>query len=38
MGSTITDLDIELKMKISRIKILENKNVLKETDDVKDYY
>ena len=25
MGSTITDLDIELKMKISRIKYLESK-------------
>ena len=27
MGTTITDLDIELKMKISRIKFLENKNL-----------
>ena len=26
MGTTITDLDIELKKKISRIKLLENKN------------
>ena len=26
MGTTITDLDIELKIKISRIKYLENKN------------
>ena len=26
MGTTITDLDIELKMKISRIEYLENKN------------
>ena len=26
MGTTITDLDIELKMKISRIKCLESKN------------
>ena len=26
LGTTITDLDIELKMKISRIKYLENKN------------
>ena len=26
MGTTITDLDIELKMKISGIKYLENKN------------
>ena len=26
MGTTITDLDIELKMKNSRIKYLENKN------------
>ena len=25
MGSTITDLDIEFKMKISRIEFLENK-------------
>ena len=28
MGGTITDLDIELKMKISRIKYLENKNLI----------
>ena len=27
MGGTITDLDIELKMKISRIKYLENKDL-----------
>ena len=27
MGMTITDLDIELKMKISRIEYLENKNL-----------
>ena len=27
MGKTITDLDIELKMKISRIQSLENKNL-----------
>ena len=27
MGTTITDLDIELKMKISRIKYLESKRV-----------
>ena len=27
MGMTITDLDIELKMKISRIKYLESKNL-----------
>ena len=26
MGSTITDLDIELKMKNSRVKYLENKS------------
>ena len=26
MGTTITDFDIELKMKFSRIKFLENKN------------
>ena len=26
MGKTITDMDIELKMKISRMKYLENKN------------
>ena len=25
MGSTITDLDVESKMKISRIELLENK-------------
>ena len=29
MGSTITDLDIEFKMKISRIKYLENKKLIK---------
>ena len=29
MGTTITDLDIELKMKISRIKYLENKKLIK---------
>ena len=28
MGMTITDLDIELKMKISRIKYLENKKLI----------
>ena len=28
MGGTITDLDTELKMKISRIKYLENKNLI----------
>ena len=28
MGTVITDLDIELKMKISRIKYLENKNLI----------
>ena len=27
LGTTITDLDIELKMKISRIKYLESKNL-----------
>ena len=27
MGTTITDLDIELKMKISRINYLESKNL-----------
>ena len=32
MGSTITELDIELKMEISRIKYLENKNISKKTD------
>ena len=26
MGKTITDLDIEVKMKISRLKFLENQN------------
>ena len=38
MGSTITDLDIELKMKISRIEYLENKNISKKTDYSKEYY
>ena len=28
MGGTITDLDIELKMKISRINFLENKKLI----------
>ena len=28
MGGTITDLDIELKMKISRIEYLENKKLI----------
>ena len=28
MGTTITDLDIELKMKISRIKNFENKKLI----------
>ena len=28
MGATITDLDIELKMKISRINYLESKKIL----------
>ena len=28
MGTTITDLDIEIKMKISRIKYLENKKLI----------
>ena len=28
MGGTITDLDTELKMKISRIEYLENKNLI----------
>ena len=28
MGTTITDFDIELKMKISRIKYLENKKLV----------
>ena len=28
MGTTITDLDIELKRKISRIKFLENKKLI----------
>ena len=31
MGTTIIELDIELKMKISRIKYLENKNISKKT-------
>ena len=38
MGSTITDLDIEIKMKISRIKYLENRNISKKTDCISDYY
>ena len=38
MGSTITDLDMEVKMEISRIKYLENKNILKKTDYIKEYY
>ena len=37
MGSTITDLDIELKMKISRIKCLENKNISKKTDYINEH-
>ena len=32
LSTTITDLDIELKMKISRTKYLENKNLSKKTD------
>ena len=38
MGSTITDLDIELKMKTSRIEYLENKNISKKTDYINEYY
>ena len=36
MGTTITDLDIELKMKISKIKYLENKNISKKADYIND--
>ena len=38
MGSKITELDTEIKMKISRIKHLENKNISKKTDYKIDYY
>ena len=38
MGSTITELDIELEMKISRIKHLENKNISRKTDFMNEYY
>ena len=38
MGTTITDLDKELKMKISRIKYLENENISKKTEYKKGYY
>ena len=38
MGTSISDLDIELKMKISRIKYLENKNISKKTDYINGYY
>ena len=38
MGSTIIDLDIELKMKIRRMKDLENKNISKETDYINDNF
>ena len=38
MGSTITELDIKLKMKISTIKHLENKNISKKTDFINEYY
>ena len=31
MGTTITDLDIEIKMKISRIDYSESKNISKKT-------
>ena len=38
MSSTITDLDIELKRKISRIEILESKNTSKKADYINDSY
>ena len=38
MGTTKTDLDIELKMKISRIEYLESKNISKKTDYINEYY
>ena len=38
MCTTIRDLDIELKMKISRIKYLENENISKKTDFINGYY
>ena len=38
MGTTKTDLDIELKMKNSRIEFLESRNVSKETDYINDCY
>ena len=34
MGTTITDLDIELKMKLSRIKHLEKKLILKISNKI----
>ena len=37
-GSTITNLDVKLKMKISRIKCFENENISKKTDYMNDYY
>ena len=38
MGSTITNLDEKLKMKISRVKCLENKNISKKTDYINAFY
>ena len=38
MDSTIIDLDIELKMKNSRINYLENKNISVKTEYINDYY
>ena len=38
MGTTITDLDLELKMKIIRIEYLESKNISKETDYINNCY
>ena len=37
-GTTITDLDMELKMKVSRTKYLENKNISKKTYYINDQY
>ena len=36
MGSTITDLGMKLKMKISRIKYLKNEKISKKTYFIKD--
>ena len=38
MGTTITNLDIELKMRINRIENLNSKIISKKTDYINDYY